>query len=70
MQHDQIYPDIARFCHCGAKLRVVSARKLLAGKRSAAVIVRCSGCDNADLIRLRRDEREAFVRRSRFRVVA
>jgi hypothetical protein len=46
--------------NCGQRFTVVSAQRLLAGKKKAHVVVRC-GC-YATLVRLRKADREAFVR--------
>ena len=64
-------PDIQleKMCaNCGDHFRVVSARKLIAGKEDAWVVAECT-C-TARLYQPNRDERIAILRRYRVRLVS
>jgi hypothetical protein len=62
--------SLGRSCaHCGFPLRVESAKRLIAGKKRAHILVECVRCGPRGLLRLTKAEAFDLIRRSRIRLV-
>jgi hypothetical protein len=60
--------ELAYSCpDCGRRVRVVSARKLIAGKEDAKITVSC-GCSGSFLYQPSKEERFAILRRYHIRL--